>query len=147
MNMIPLTVTQVLENGERVAAGAAWLDATSPGWADTIDLATLDLQNPCGCVMGQIVSDITWGDFYTVVAEPNESTADVVGRREDVGELLGDYVMSHEEAVERGFQVDFARWNDEVPNPTCLRGNAGDDDFKHLTELWKVEIQERVSHD
>jgi hypothetical protein len=38
---------------DRVAAGAAWLDANRPGWWQRINLATLDLGDPCRCVLGQ----------------------------------------------------------------------------------------------
>ncbi len=38
---------------ERVEAGARWLDGHRPGWVDRIDLDTLDLGDPCRCVLGQ----------------------------------------------------------------------------------------------
>lgn len=38
---------------ERVEAGAAWLDLNRPGWVDRIDLETLDLGEPCRCILGQ----------------------------------------------------------------------------------------------
>ena len=38
----------------RVARGAAWLDSEQPGWERRIDLATLDLQDSCRCVLGQV---------------------------------------------------------------------------------------------
>jgi hypothetical protein len=38
---------------ERVEKGAAWLDEHRPGWVDRIDLETLDLGDPCRCVLGQ----------------------------------------------------------------------------------------------
>jgi hypothetical protein len=38
---------------ERVAAGSAWLDANRPGWWQRINLDTLDLGDPCECVLGQ----------------------------------------------------------------------------------------------
>lgn len=43
---------------ERVAAGAAWLDAEVPGWLDLIVLPDLQLSSGCNCVLGQ-----TFGDF------------------------------------------------------------------------------------
>jgi len=39
---------------ERVAAGAAWLDATRPGWSDLIDLDRLELTSSNCCVLGQV---------------------------------------------------------------------------------------------
>lgn len=41
---------------EKVAAGAAYLDAVQPGWAERINLATLDLGSPTRCVIGQSVA-------------------------------------------------------------------------------------------
>ena len=38
---------------ERVEAGAAWLEANRPGWVDRINLKTLNLGDPCKCVLGQ----------------------------------------------------------------------------------------------
>lgn len=43
---------------ERVAAGAAFLDAREPGWWQRIDLDTLDLQAPCRCVLGQLATHL-----------------------------------------------------------------------------------------
>lgn len=42
---------------ERVAAGAAWLDANFPGWARQVDLGKLDLANCRRCVLGQLIGD------------------------------------------------------------------------------------------
>jgi hypothetical protein len=38
---------------ERVAAGAAWLDAAMPNWIDKVDLDTLDVGSDCRCILGQ----------------------------------------------------------------------------------------------
>lgn len=40
----------------RVARGAAHLDAVRPGWANRIDVGTLMLHDPCGCIVGQLVA-------------------------------------------------------------------------------------------
>jgi hypothetical protein len=48
----------------RVANGAALLDEKEPGWYSQIDTDVLDLEHPCGCVLGQ-----TWDGY----AEPWES--------------------------------------------------------------------------
>lgn len=37
-----------------VACGAAHLDKVRPGWAADIDIGTLTLHDPCGCVVGQL---------------------------------------------------------------------------------------------
>ena len=38
----------------RVAKGVAWLDKWHPGWAEKIDLQTLDMASGCFCVAGQL---------------------------------------------------------------------------------------------
>lgn len=42
---------------ERVAAGAAWLDDTCPGWRRDVDVDRLSVANPCNCVLGQLFDD------------------------------------------------------------------------------------------
>ena len=39
---------------ERADRGAAWLDATVPGWADAVNLDHLSLESSCRCVLGQV---------------------------------------------------------------------------------------------
>lgn len=39
---------------DNVARGAAWLDTEVPGWAERIDLSTLDLRSSSRCVAGQL---------------------------------------------------------------------------------------------
>lgn len=36
-----------------VAAGVAYMDETMPGWADLIDIETLDIDNAERCIIGQ----------------------------------------------------------------------------------------------
>lgn len=43
------------EARERVARGAALLDAKRPGWASRIDVGTLTLHDACGCIVGQLL--------------------------------------------------------------------------------------------
>lgn len=38
----------------RVAKGAAHLDQVRPGWWTRIDVGTLTLHDPCGCIVGQL---------------------------------------------------------------------------------------------
>lgn len=42
---------------QRVAAGAAWLDANVEGWLDSIDLDTLAMEMCEQCVLGQLFGD------------------------------------------------------------------------------------------
>jgi hypothetical protein len=58
---------------DRVAAGAAWLDANRPGWWQRINLDTLDLGDPCRCVLGQ-----EYGDFADGPEELVDDTKSVV---------------------------------------------------------------------
>jgi hypothetical protein len=39
---------------ERVARGAALLDAKRPGWASRIDLVALDITSTSNCILGQL---------------------------------------------------------------------------------------------
>lgn len=43
----------------RVARGTRYLDRHCPGWANNIDLATLDMESGAQCVLGQC-----FGDFF-----------------------------------------------------------------------------------
>lgn len=55
---------------ERVAAGAAWLDAHEPDyyapdpWYERIEVEHLQLTSTCNCVLGQL-----WGNYWTAVRE------------------------------------------------------------------------------
>lgn len=42
---------------ECVAAGAAYLDDTNPGWWRRINLDRLDLSSTCRCILGQLDGD------------------------------------------------------------------------------------------
>ena len=39
---------------ERIERGAALLDEKRPGWWQQIDLATLNIREPCNCIGGQL---------------------------------------------------------------------------------------------
>jgi hypothetical protein len=47
-----------MDDDPSVVRGARYLDEILPGWADTIDLDTLDLGSICDCVLGQLAVDI-----------------------------------------------------------------------------------------
>lgn len=51
------------EARSRVAKGAAHLDQTRPNWFNEIDPGTLTLSNPCGCIVGQLMAETTYGNF------------------------------------------------------------------------------------
>jgi len=42
----------------RIERGAAFLDGREPGWWQRIDLETLDLDESCRCVLGQLATDL-----------------------------------------------------------------------------------------
>lgn len=44
--------------------GARWLDRNRPGWADSIDIRSLDLEYHTQCVLGQC-----FGDYYDALNE------------------------------------------------------------------------------
>lgn len=41
----------------RVQRGAALLDRDRPGWFNRIDVGTLTLSDPCGCIVGQLIGN------------------------------------------------------------------------------------------
>lgn len=52
----------------RVVRGAELLDERMPGWADRVDVATLDMNCPHNCVLGQTAGWIVarkWPDLAT----------------------------------------------------------------------------------
>jgi hypothetical protein len=53
-------VLTVAEARSRVAKGAALLDDKRPGWADRIDLASLDMGCCSQCVLGQVFGSFFW---------------------------------------------------------------------------------------
>lgn len=60
-------VTSILD--PRVEKGAALLDEKNPGWAEKIDVDTLEIGDYCGCVIGQAygIGDVI--DRYFVALE------------------------------------------------------------------------------
>lgn len=58
-----------MSNEPHVAAarGAEFLDQRRPGWADEIDLDTLDLRSLDDCVLGQLYGD--WGAANRAIPE------------------------------------------------------------------------------
>lgn len=62
---------------ERVAAGAAALDAYLPGWVDRVDLGTLDMRSPCGCILGQAFDNYWTAPFGDPYDDPERYRADL----------------------------------------------------------------------
>jgi hypothetical protein len=47
------------ERVKRVERGMALLDRIAPGWEERIDLRTLDINNGCFCILGQLYGEYT----------------------------------------------------------------------------------------
>lgn len=58
----------------RVAKGAAHLDTVRPGWFNRIDVGTLTLHDPCGCIVGQLCGT-NRDEFYSAVQSLFQSGA------------------------------------------------------------------------
>lgn len=59
---------------EKIAAGASWLDEFKPGWERLIEPATLSLESPCRCVLGQVFHD----EAVQATQEENDDMVDAV---------------------------------------------------------------------
>lgn len=83
---------------KRAAAGAAYLDKREPGWADKINLASLDMSFCVTCVIGQL-----YGDYYEYYKMP-------LSWKEDLGfTILPDKAPSKKEWEELT-----ECWKDEI---------------------------------
>lgn len=45
----------------RVEKGAAYLDVKRPGWHEEINTATLEMDSPHNCILGQLYEDYSYG--------------------------------------------------------------------------------------
>lgn len=151
-----ITEQQLKENKERVDAGAAWLDATNPSWYQIIDVERLDLQSVCGCVLGQLVKDVSYGDDFnsiTSLCTNNSYSRDHrIVNPEKLLEDIRPLVMTQEVAISRGFQVatvwvtdsGLLRWNPSNFHFYSHYKEAVNADYWSLTELWKQKITDRL---
>lgn len=60
MNVVPVMPPCVdysvpCKSSVHVAAGAAWLDASFPGWERKVDVALLNIESATECICGQVV--------------------------------------------------------------------------------------------
>lgn len=62
---------------QRVDAGAAWLDVKYPGWFLKVKTKSLDLEDGCQCVFGQLFRNFNAIEDYLRVMEPD---VDLVAR-------------------------------------------------------------------
>lgn len=146
-----LTYSMKKTNEKRVLRGAAWLDEVMPDWFERVDLDELNLSEPCWCVLGQIVRDVTseqlteepsdWEHDYWTVVSDRYFTLDE--KREHLPVAgLAPMVMTNEVAVQRGFQVCAKRWGDgyEIYHDHDLMATI---DYDHLTDLWRAQVERR----
>lgn len=104
----------------RVAKGAALLDAKKPGWVKTIDLSSLDMGDPCLCVLGQIFG-----------YEPNESGWPP-GYSQGLKALFNG---NRQECDEHGFDLTDHDIEHGEELPAALH---------HLQEAWVAAILDRI---
>jgi hypothetical protein len=112
---------------ERVAAGAAWLDANRPGWVERIDLDTLDLGDPCRCVLGQDFAADSQG--YTSGFDAGLVAVTDGGLTED----------GYRHAADAGFYA-VADLSDNDDDDDGFRMNK---EYRELTDAWRALIRER----
>lgn len=109
-----MTTTTDLQHN--VNAGAELLDTAWPGWADEIDLPTLDLSHPNQCVLGQV------RDTYAS------------GLRE-----LARKVGFDPGGFDWRYQYGYSLASDPVQTPQ----GSQVDGWELLTVLWSAKIEER----
>lgn len=110
-----------------VQKGAALLDVRLPGWADQIDLDTLELSNGCRCVLGQLAGRKVNLELLGLDADDYvEASGEIVASYEDVIDQVGD-------AVKLGFALGRTR----------LRRREAWEAWEALQDAWKGEIVAR----
>jgi hypothetical protein len=111
---------------ERVAAGAEWLDEHRPGWVWRIDLDTLDLGDPCRCVLGQ--------EFREVAVVQGFPSGYLAGRKVFDEDGANDWWRDTEVAAHYGFHA-----------VADIAGGDIDDEYDDLTGAWRRLIRQRRS--
>lgn len=114
----------------RVAKGAAHLDAIRPGWFNRIDVGTLTLHDPCGCIVGQLCVArpmVDWDGATFSTAQLLELR--LIRRWHDV-QLMRETTYDGRVAA-LGFDLSSAELNDD------------DDDFAVLQDAWIAAIADR----
>lgn len=121
--------------GERVVAGAEWLDEHHPGWAKDIRLNDLRMAHPEYCVLGQIaraVVDHSRANFFSLVVNNGNPNYEGFMVPECVAALGLATQLTDEEAVSLGFDVD------EPPHD-----EDDDESYSVLERLWSRQIRDR----
>lgn len=114
----------------RVAKGAAHLDAIRPGWFHRIDVGTLTLHDPCGCIVGQLCTSravMDWDGASFSTAQLLELR--LIRRWHDV-QLMRETTYDGRVAA-LGFDLFHAELDDDG------------DDFAVLQDAWIAAIADR----
>jgi hypothetical protein len=119
---------------QRIDLGTQFLDAVRPGWANQIDLDSLDLENPRACVLGQV--------FAERAAEYDNVSPFVIGGW-----------AAHDWLVEQGYQLNDE--SDEYFNAAKACGFErdgvtrgwpfGEDTYDELQAAWTQVIESLVA--
>ena len=90
----------------RARAGAVLLDAEYPGWAEEIDLDTLDMGDCIECVLGQLYGDYMDGmaALDPAAAESDEEPAWAV----DLGFNFGDMATEYSD-LDRAWRAEITK--------------------------------------
>lgn len=104
----------------RVAKGAAHLDKMRPGWERRIDVQTLTMWDPCGCIIGQLVGCQFGCQFFRAARS-----------------LFIDDVVAY------GFERDAVPYMNSFTNS----GNEGQRRYALLQDAWIEAIADRLHPD
>lgn len=76
--------------------GAEWLDKVHPTWWREVDLVSLDLEDSCYCVLGQIVGKVNTDYNYF----------DLLFHQTMLPDLPQELILTEAQAIEMGFDAD-----------------------------------------
>lgn len=126
---------------ERVAAGAAWFDDELPEWFLIVNPETLDLSEPCGCIIGQITRQVVEADPDALDAAYAEEVIEGDGNWTDAyafwvdGFVPGHAPLSEQRQRELGFIHS---------KPVRSTAETIGEEYLALTAAWRVEIARRL---
>lgn len=120
----------IKEYAGNAARGAEFLDGKQKGWADKINLGTLDLQSPCLCVLGQLVPGVEPGGYSN-------------GYQAGINEWFQGDTYS---AAEHGFKIAEDRYDaiyESTTDDTPARIRRLTAEYTLLQDAWMPEILKR----
>lgn len=109
---------------DRVKRGAAALDIARPGWAHSVDVDILDMNQCTRCVVGQLAG--TMDNYRDLFPEWRET---VYRSDNPMLESHGFWMDNSTNADDEDADVDYEQLHK---------------DYQTLTELWRIEILERL---